>query len=381
MAGSKIVRRIMAAAAGLAVALPMAFPADALANPKILVDVATGQVLYHQDAFQRWYPASLTKLMTAYLAFKALQSGRLTLDTPVVMSKLATSQKPSKMPFKPGDRMTMDTALTIMLVKSANDIAMAVAEAVGGSEDNFVAMMNAEAARLGMSSSHFVNPNGMPEPGQYVNARDLAVLSVAIRREFPQYAHYFSTEGFINGTHKYTNYNLLIGRFDGADGMKTGFICASGFNQIASATRNGRTVVSVVLGSDSLGGRADESAELLQMGLTKSMGTGTTLSTLAPYGATRDQVSDISGSICNEKAHKVRSEGRDDAGRMKLNSPYIHEMDHEPRFVAANLLPKGAAPAAAGTTATASAATSDASAGDGGPAISRVPIPTPRPLR
>ena len=366
-----ILRRILMAAAALIVAAPLALPADALANPKIVVDVGTGRVLFHQDAFQRWYPASLTKLMTAYLAFKALKSGRITLDTPVVMSKLAANQKPSKMYFKPGARMTMNTALTIMLVKSANDIAMAVGETVGGSEGAFVDMMNAEAARLGMTSSHFVNPNGMPEPGQYSTARDLAVLTVAIRREFPDYAGYFSVEGFINGTRKYTNYNLLIGRFDGADGMKTGFICSSGFNQIASATRGGRTIVSVVLGSDSLGGRADESAELLQLGFSKTFTGGDTLSTLQPYGANRDQVADIHDQICNPKAAKVRSEGRDEEGKMKLHSPYIHEMDHDPHFVVANLLPPEPGPAA----------NDNVEQGDGGLPIANVPIPQPRPLR
>ncbi len=364
-----ILRKIMGGAVALAVAATVALPADALANPKIVVDVATGKVIYHEEAFQRWYPASLTKLMTSYVTFKALKSGRITLETPVVMSKQAAAQKPSKMYFKPGARMTMDTALKIMLVKSANDIAMAIGEAVGGSDDNFVSMMNAEAARLGMFSSHFVNANGMPEPGQYTTARDLAVLTVALRREFPEYASYFALEGFTNGTKKYTNYNLLIGRFDGADGMKTGFICSSGFNQIGSATRGGRTVVAVVLGADSLGGRADQAADLLQMGLTKPSAGSDTLSSLVPYGSTRDQVADIRDSICNPKAAQIRSEGRDEDGKMKLKSPYLHEMDHDPRFVVADLLPPEPG-----------AAKGDGiEQGDGGPKLKRIPIPKPRP--
>lgn len=364
-------RKIMGGTLAAALAATIALPAEALANPKIVVDVATGRVIYHQEAFQRWYPASLTKLMTAYVTFSALKGGRITLDTPVVMSKLAASQKPSKMYFKPGARMTMNTALTIMLVKSANDIAMAVGETVGGSEDNFVSMMNAEAARLGMFSTHFVNPNGMPQPGQYSTARDLAVLTVALRRDFPQYAGYFALEGFINGTKKYTNYNLLIGRFDGADGMKTGFICSSGFNQIGSATRNRRTVVAVVLGADSLGGRADQAADLMQLGLTKPE-TGTdTLATLAPYGENRDQVADVRDEICNPKAAQVRSEGRDEEGKMKLKSPYLHEMDHDPRFVVANLLPPE--PKAANDDGI--------EQGDGGPKLKRIPVPKPRPMQ
>jgi D-alanyl-D-alanine carboxypeptidase len=358
------------ASAVLAVSLTLPF--DAFANPKILVDVSTGKVLMHQDAFQRWYPASLTKLMTTYVTFRALQAGRVTLQTPVVMSKLATSQKPSKMPFKPGDALTLDNALKIMLVKSANDIAMAIAETVGGNQANFVNMMNSEARRIGMADSHFVNPNGLPQAGQYVTARDLALLVTDIRREFPQYAGYFALEGFVIGNHKYTNYNLLIGRFDGADGMKTGFICASGFNQVSSATRGGHTLVSVVLGSDSLGGRADETAEMLQLGFTRKFTTFDTLSSLRPYGANRNQVADVSDEICNPKAHKVRSEGRDDAGRMKLHSPYIHEMDHTPNFVTVSLLPSRDA-------ITADSGSADLNQGDGGPAIRNVPIPRPRP--
>lgn len=311
----------------------------AMANPKMVVDVRSGRVLAHQEAFRKWYPASLTKLMTVYVTFKALKSGKVGLDTPVVMSRKAADQPASKMYLKPGASMTLDAALKILMVKSANDVAVAVAEAVGGSEDNFVAMMNAEAAKLGMSSSRFINPHGLPGKGQYTTARDLAVLAVQLRREFPDYAGYFALEGVTTGSKDYPNYNMLIGRFDGADGMKTGFICASGFNQVSSATRNGRTVVSVVLGSDSLAGRADESADLLQKGLTLPQGTGEPLGSLQPYGPDQDQVVDVSAEICNPQAAKVRSENRDDAGRMVVHSPYIKEMAAPPQFSMAAILP------------------------------------------
>lgn len=309
----------------------------ASANPKVLVDVRTGRVIAHQEAFRKWYPASLTKLMTSYVTFRALKSGRLTLETPVVMSRKAADQPASKMYLKPGAWMTLDSAMKILLVKSANDIAVAVAETVGGTTENFVEMMNAEAARLGMNSSRFINPHGLPGKGQFTTARDLAVLTMQLKREFPEYASYFSLEGVSTGSKEYPNYNMLIGRFDGADGMKTGFICASGFNQVSSATRNGRTVISVVLGSDSLAGRADESADLLQKGLTAPQGNGDLLSALAPYGPDRDQVVDISNDICNPKAAKVRSEGRDDAGRMIVHSPYISQMVNPPRYSLATI--------------------------------------------
>ncbi|WP_436799555.1 D-alanyl-D-alanine carboxypeptidase family protein [Rhizobium oryzicola] len=335
----------------------------AFANPKMVVDVRTGRVIAHQEAFRKWYPASLTKLMTAYVTFKALKSGRLTLETPVVMSKKATEQPPSKMFFKPGSKLTLDSAMKILLVKSANDMAVAVAETVGGSTEQFVAMMNAEAARLGMNSTHYINPHGLPGKGQYTTARDLAIIALQLRREFPEYFGYFSLEGITTGAKEYPNYNMLIGRFDGADGMKTGFICASGFNQVASATRNGRSVISVVLGSDSLAGRTDESAELLQQGLTSTT-LGEPLATLAPYGPDRDEVVDVSAEICNPAAAKVRSEGRDDAGRMVLHSPYIKEMDRPPQYSFAGLIPGSEPPA-------------PNKKGKG--ELANVPVPIPRP--
>ncbi|PZU19679.1 MAG: D-alanyl-D-alanine carboxypeptidase [Shinella sp.] len=310
----------------------------ALANPYIVVDVNSGQVIEHSDAFRKWYPASLTKLMTAYLAFSAMKEGRLKPDSPVTISQKAASAPPSKTFFRAGAQVTLDNALKLLLVKSANDIAVAIAETVGGSQDAFVAKMNAEAQRLGMTSTRYVNPNGLPGKGQYTTARDLAVLAVTIKREFPQYASYFSLEGVDTGKKTYGNYNMLIGRFDGADGMKTGFICASGFNQVSSATRNGRSVVSVVLGENSLAGRTERSAELLQKALTTGA-SGVPLGKLAPYGEQGTEANDVSAEICNPQAAKVRSEGRDDAGRMVIKSPYVHEMDRPPVYSFAGVIP------------------------------------------
>lgn len=348
--------------AALAAAAVFVSASGAFANPHMVIDVRTGRVIAHDEAFRKWYPASLTKLMTAYVTFKALKTGRLSLDSTVTMSKKAADQPASKMYFKPGSKLTLDSALKLMLVKSANDIAVAIGETVGGSLDQFVAMMNAEAARLGMMSTHFINPHGLPGKGQYTTARDLAVLALQLKREFPEHAGYFALEGVSTGKKNYANFNMLVGRFDGADGMKTGFICASGFNQISSATRNGRTVISVVLGSDSLAGRADDSAELLQVGLTSPAGKGVPLASLAPYGDTTT-MNDISAEICNPKAAKVRSEGRDDAGRMIVSSPYIHEMTRPPRYSFAGLIP--------GSEAVASKT--------GQNEIANVPIPLPRP--
>ncbi|RWD94599.1 D-alanyl-D-alanine carboxypeptidase family protein, partial [Mesorhizobium sp.] len=227
-------------------ALPMLCGA-ARANPVVLFDLKSGKVLEHQDAFKRWYPASLSKLMTAYVTFRAIAAGEVALDSPIKVTKHSAGEPPSKMGFKPGSVMRLDNALKMMLVKSANDIAMAVGENIGGSQEAFADRMNAEAARLGMTGTHFVNPNGLYSPDQYTTARDLAVLVTALRNDFPQYAPWFSIEGLAVGKKALPNYNLLIGRYPGADGMKTGFVCSSGFNMIGSATRNGRTLVAVVL--------------------------------------------------------------------------------------------------------------------------------------
>jgi len=352
--------------AGVCAALAAALPVSA--NPRLVVDVATLKVYEHQDIFQKWYPASLTKLMTAYTTFQAIKAGQLTLESPVVMTKNAASEPPSKMFYKPGQAMTLDSALKMMLVKSANDVAVAIAETVSGSEQAFIDRMNAEARRIGMTSSHFINANGLPGQGQYTTARDLAVLAITLKREFPQYASYFSLEGFTTGKKDYANYNMLIGRFEGADGMKTGFICASGFNQVSSATRAGRSVVSVVLGEDSLGARADESARLLQMALTTSAAEKPSLTAIAPYGESREVVADVSKEICSKQAAKVRSEGRDEAGRQKLLSPYIHEIDRPLKLAFAGLIPGSG-------DKTAKAGSDVAGQGD----VANVPVPVPRP--
>lgn len=358
-------RRLSAAIAIMTAGLVAAAPV-ANANPKMVVDVKTGKVISHQEAFRKWYPASLTKLMTAYIAFSQMKAGKISPQTEVVMSKKAADQPASKMYFKPGQKLTMDSALKLLLIKSANDIAVAIAETIGGTSDNFVAQMNAQAQRLGMSSTRYINANGLPGKGQYTTARDLALLALIIKREFPEYAHYFSLEGVSTGKKNYANFNMLVGRFDGADGMKTGFICASGFNQVSSAVRNGRSVITVVLGADSLAGRTDQSADLLQMGLTAPSGQGVSLASLAPYGDTAD-VNDISAEICNPKAAKVRSESRDEAGRMVIHSPYVQEMTRPPEYSFAGLIP--------GSETVAVNATKGAGKGE----LANVPIPIPRP--
>ncbi|RUX26700.1 D-alanyl-D-alanine carboxypeptidase [Mesorhizobium sp. M7A.F.Ca.US.011.01.1.1] len=308
----------------------------ALANPVVVFDLGSGKILQHQDAFKRWYPASLSKLMTAYVTFRAIAAGEVQLDSPIKVTKHSAGEPPSKMGFKPGSVMRLDNALKMMLVKSANDIAMAVGENVGGSQAAFADRMNAEATRLGMNGTHFVNPNGLFSPDQYTTARDLAVLVMAIRREFPQYAPWFSIEGLAVGKKAIPNYNLLIGRYPGADGMKTGFVCPSGFNMIGSATRNGRTLVAVVLGEKSAVTRAETAARLLDQGFDTPAAGSATVTTLAPYGDTVSP-NDMKDEVCKKKAPAEQSEAPPVVAKNVPKSPYQEKLDHVPTLVAVGL--------------------------------------------
>jgi D-alanyl-D-alanine carboxypeptidase len=341
----------------------------ALAESSITIDLGSERVLSQEDPFARWYPASLTKLMTAYVTFRAIASGQVTLDSPVIMSKHAAGQPPSKIGFRAGSIMTLDNALKIMLVKSANDVAMAIAESVGGSETAFVARMNAEAQRIGMYGTHFANPHGLPKPDQYTTARDLALLAVRIRKDFPQYAGYFKIEAISTGKRSYNNYNLLIGHFDGADGMKTGYTCDSGFNEIGSATRNGRTLITVVLGASSLRDRAVEAAKRLQRGFEETNLFGPKLTALKPYGDHLDKVVSLRSQICSKEARAARAGERDDDGRLVLKSAYMHPLGRDPHVISVRL---GGAVDAKGNSLPATV-----------PMIHKapVPIPVPRPMR
>ncbi|PSJ59395.1 D-alanyl-D-alanine carboxypeptidase family protein [Pseudaminobacter soli (ex Li et al. 2025)] len=310
----------------------------AAANPSILFDVRTGQVLEHEDAFKRWHPASLTKIMTAYVAFRAVKAGEVSLQSPIKMTKISAAEPPSKMGFKPGSVMTLDNALKMMLGKSANDIAAAVGENIGGTIPAFADRMNAEAQRLGMTGSHFTNPNGLHDPENYTTARDLALLVRAIRTEFPQYASYFSIEGITtNGKNRIHGYNPLLGRFAGADGMKTGFVCASGYNLIGSATREGRTLAAVVLGERTPWGRADHAADLLGQGFSTSTAGSVTLSSLQPYGEGQTTPTDMRDIVCSKEGASERSDGLDAKGRPKFKSPYMVDLKRELQFVRVGL--------------------------------------------
>lgn len=261
-----------------------ATPLRAEIGTYILFDAKTGAVLDEHDATRKWYPASLTKMMTAYVTFKAIRDGKASLNSIVVQSANSIKEPPSKMGFKVGTQFTVDTALKIILIKSANDIAIALGEAIGGSESAFIDMMNAEARRLGMNDTVFVNPNGLPDNRQITTARDLAILAQALRRDFPQAQDYYNHPGIKFGkkTLRSANREFLL-RVRGANGMKTGYICNSGYNVAASVTRNGRTLIAIVLGAASGLERIAFTRDLMDKGFRKRSGRYT-LKTLPRRG-------------------------------------------------------------------------------------------------
>ncbi|HYI27957.1 MAG TPA: D-alanyl-D-alanine carboxypeptidase family protein [Bradyrhizobium sp.] len=281
---------LIVAGAAFAAFAPRVVHAEAL----LVVEADTGKVLQAENATYPWYPASVTKMMTAYVTLKAVKEGRLSLEGTLTVSPVAASQSPSKMGFKPGTQVTVENALHMMMVKSANDMAVVLAEGVAGSIDGFSAQMNQTALRLGMTQTSYVNPNGLPAEGQITSARDLAMLARAIIRDLPEYEYFMHTPSIRYGRRVTQNFNKLIGRYPGADGFKTGFICASGYNLVASATRNGKRLIAVVLGSSSGTMRAVRAAQLLERGFADN-----TLTWLRPSLGTVDNLVPIDASPPN----------------------------------------------------------------------------------
>lgn len=214
----------------------------------IVVDGSSGETLFSRYADEKRYPASVTKVMTLYIVFEELRAGRITLDTPIPVSAFAAKQVPSKIGFKPGQTIRTRDAIRALVTKSANDVAAAIAEKIGGTEAKFAERMTSTAHRLGMRSTVFRNASGLPNRAQYTTARDLARLGLAVQRDFPVYYSYFNTRSFTYRGQSYRNHNRLLGTVDGVDGIKTGFINDSGFNLLASVKRDGRYIVAVVMG-------------------------------------------------------------------------------------------------------------------------------------
>lgn len=305
MIASRLLRLALAA-----LAASCAVPALA-ATPALVVDADSGKVLYAERATDPWYPASVTKLMTVYVALDLVRQGRASMDQLLAVTPEAAAAPPSKMGFKPGTTITLDNALKIIMVKSANDVSLTIAEGLGGSVEGFADMMNEAGRRLGMRESRWANPNGLPDERQWTSARDMAILGRALLREFPERRDLFSISAIQFGRRVMANHNGLLGRYPGVDGMKTGFICASGFNVVASATRNGRRLITVVMGSPNARERTLKAAELFDRGFASMSWGGQRVEEL-PAAATSEP-RNMRAIIC-ERSKPEPEEGADVAG-------------------------------------------------------------------
>jgi D-alanyl-D-alanine carboxypeptidase len=255
--------------------------ASAAQGSAIVVDAKSGKVLYSDDADGRRYPASLTKMMTLYLLFEAIQNGRTSLNAPITISARAAGQAPSKLGLRPGQTILVKDAILAIVTKSANDVAVAIAEHVAGSESAFAARMTAKARAIGMTRTTFRNASGLPNPGQMTTARDMAILGRALQDHFPQYYPYFSTRVFVFNGRAIGNHNHLLGRVAGVTGIKTGYTRASGFNLVSAVTRNNRQLVAVVMGGQSVRSRDQRMASLIESYIPRATTGGRTAPLIA----------------------------------------------------------------------------------------------------
>jgi D-alanyl-D-alanine carboxypeptidase len=230
----------------------------------IVVDANSGRTLYARNENEPRIPASITKVMTLYLLFEQLEKGRLRLDSDIRVSAFAARQAPTKLGLHPGATINVEDAIKAVVTRSANDIAVAIAETIGGSEEHFAELMTLKAHGLGMSTTHFANASGLPNGEQHTTAHDLAILGRAIQERFPRYYHYFATHAFYYAGATIMNHNHLLGRVEGMDGIKTGYTHASGFNLLTSVKRDGHYIVAVVLGGSSAGARDRIMADLIE---------------------------------------------------------------------------------------------------------------------
>ncbi|MEM6712775.1 MAG: serine hydrolase [Pseudomonadota bacterium] len=314
----------MSAAAFVQPALAQASGLGPYDGPNITVDVDSGRVLSANRAFDAWYPASTTKMMTAYVVFQAVREGRVTMRSPVTISDNAAAQPPSKAGLAVGQVLTVEAALRVLMVKSANDIAVALAESVSGSEPAFIEEMNRAAAALSMRRTTFTNPHGLPSRGQVTTAYDLSLLTLALMRDYPERNDFYSMGAVTLGRANWVNHNILLQRYRGAMGFKTGFICDSGFNLVAGARRGGRTIITVTLGARSGVERAAATAHQLDEGFRRSGGlfgdvAGTPLASFAPTGPVQTEATRLRPVVCQRP--RVRPTFQEIAGQFGTASP------------------------------------------------------------
>ncbi|MDT8274705.1 MAG: D-alanyl-D-alanine carboxypeptidase family protein [Roseomonas mucosa] len=275
----------------------------------IVIDARSDQALSAANADEPRYPASLTKMMTLYLLFEALRDGRMTLDSRMVMSAEAASQSPSKLGIPPGSSISVEQAILALVTLSANDVAWMIGETLGGSNDRFAQMMTQKARQIGMTNTVFRNANGLPDFQQVTTARDMAALGRRLYIDFPNRYHYFSTPEFRYGGRRVRSHNRMIGTYEGVDGIKTGFISASGFNIVTSAQRQGQRLVVAVFGGSTWVERDRHAAALLDDGFAKLGIEPSTPSALlvasAGAGAAR-----AAGGLITGRAHAATVSGR-----------------------------------------------------------------------
>lgn len=334
----------------------------ALAGPALLFDAANGRVLYAEEQDQPWHPASLTKIMTAYMVFEALKANRITLEQKIPVSANAHAQPPSKLGLPVGAEITVNLALKALIIKSANDAAVMLAEAIGGTEEAFMANMNATARKLGMTQSRFVNPHGLPAPEQVTTARDLSKLTQAVIRDFPEYGPLWAMADMLVGRRRLRTHNGLLRTYDGADGFKTGFICDAGFNVVATATRDNRRLVAVVLGEYTSRDRSLRAASLLEHGFKNygwkelfSTSTVDSLPVSADITAVHSIRQHVASWACNPP--KRRNAGSSQARQQKIRARAAAKAKTKPAAKAKS----GSAAPAAKASSTRSAAGQSAS--------------------
>jgi D-alanyl-D-alanine carboxypeptidase len=284
-------------ACAFAFACIMAGPAEAAKrktkpyNPpsaELVMDYHTGEILYARNADAERHPASLTKVMTLYMVFEELKAGKITLDTRIRMSSRAASQAPSKLGLRAGEKIRVEDAIMALVTKSANDVACAVAEHLGGTEKNFSARMTQRARDLGMTRSRFENASGLPNKAQITTARDMAILAKRIQTDFPGYYHYFSAREFSWKGNRFKTHNHLLGKYTGTTGLKTGYTAASGFNLTATVQRDGKSIIGVVLGGNSVRARDKQMMAILDRTMPRALAlrdTGTRLASNAAVPA------------------------------------------------------------------------------------------------
>jgi D-alanyl-D-alanine carboxypeptidase len=276
------------------------FSGDGLANNKkkakqkpysppyahIVVDAATGKVLSQDGADKALHPASLTKIMTLLMVFEALDSKKITLKSSVPVSTFASKMSPSKIGIKPGNSISVENAIKALVTKSANDVSVAIAEKLGGTEARFARMMTERAKSIGMTKTRFLNASGLHNPAQLSSARDMAKLAIYIMRKYPHYYHYFSLREFTYAGKTHTNHNRLMTSYRGMDGMKTGYIRPSGFNLVSSARRGNTRIIGVVFGGKTAVSRNERMADLLDAGFARGH-YNTDSDTIRPYDPTQ----------------------------------------------------------------------------------------------